>query len=255
MVGKLLVTETIEIARVFSRRGRFMLTLATKFSPVRASFEEALQSGFQATEFWLDANWLSRHTEIAAIAQDFPFRYALHFPNHGPLTAEHLQATVDLYRCLNATAIIIHQPMFDRYAGALLELDRGLDLAIENHVLDLEGFEQWAEKSPGLTLDVEHLWMFTLRDAPFSTLLQHVDRFLTRYSKKLQHVHLPGYRPGDPEHQPIHFNEELGNEILNRLAAHGFSKLVVSELDSPFQKREFLERDVQFFQRWKQSLS
>lgn len=227
-----------------------MLTLATKFSPEREAFEAALQSGFQAAEFWLDPAWVARHAEIEALAVKYPFGYALHFPNHGPMTPERLQETVTLYRRLNATAIIIHQPMFDKCAKGLLEIDPGLDLAIENHVLDLAGFERWADVSPGLTLDVEHLWKFTLHDVPFSTLLEHVDRFLKKHSGKLQHVHLPGYRPGDEEHQPIHFNEELGAEILSRLADCGFSKLVVSELDSPFQTEEYLKRDVAFYDRW-----
>lgn len=227
-----------------------MLTLATKFLPVRDAFEVAAISGFHAAEFWLDPAWVARHQEIADLAIRYPFRYALHFPNEGPMTAERLQDTVTLYRRLNATAIIIHQPMFDRYAAALKEIDSGLDLAIENHVLDLNGFERWADLSPGLTLDVEHLWKFTLHDVPFSTLLEHVDRFLQKYSSKLQHVHLPGYRPGDEEHQPIHYNEELGREILTRLAACGFSKLVVSELDAPFQTEEYLKRDVAFYDKW-----
>ena len=232
-----------------------MLTLATKFLPVREAFEAASDSGFRAAEFWLDASWLARNDEIATLSKDFPFRYALHFPNQAPIPDAGLQATVDLYRRRNATAIIIHQPMFNRYAERLLVLDSQLDLAIENHVLDLNGFERWAEQSPGLTLDVEHLWKFTLHDAPFSTLLEHVDRFLQRHAQKLQHVHLPGYRPGDEEHQPIHYNEELGTEILTRLAAYGFSKLVVSELDAPFQTREYLKQDVAFFDRWTRALS
>ena len=232
-----------------------MLTLATKFSPLAESFETALAAGFRAAEIWLDASWLSRQEEVVGIASQFPFRYALHFPNHGPITEEGLQSAVTLSHRLNSTAMIIHQPMYDRYGEMLLKIDPDLDLAIENPVLDLEGFERWADRSPGLTLDVEHLWMFTLHDAPFATLLHHVDRLLQRHAGKLQHVHLPGYRPGDIEHQPIHFNEELGREILTRLSDHGFSKLVVSEADTAFQTAEFLERDVAFFDRWLKSSS
>ncbi len=227
-----------------------MLTLATKFVPIRENFQIANDAGFTAAEFWLDANWLLKHAEIAANAIPFPFRYALHFPNGGSMTNEDLQGAVSLYKRLNCTAMIIHRPMFDRHARALMDLDPELDLAIENHVLNPEEFERWAEQSPGLTLDVEHLWKFTLRDATLATLLKKVDQFLQKYGSKLQHVHLPGYRPGDEEHQPIHFNQELGNEILMRLADHGFTKLVVSELDIPFQTREFLEKDVAFFRRW-----
>jgi sugar phosphate isomerase/epimerase len=229
----------------------FMLTLATKFLPVRDAFETASTAGFQAAEFWLDAEWLSRHDEITRVASDFPFRYALHFPNHEPITDETLTSMVELNKRLKATATIIHQPMFDRYGKRLLELDPNLDLAIENHVLDQDQINSWAECNPGLTLDVEHNLKYTLNDAPFSTLIEHVERFLKSYSDKLQHVHLPGYRPGDEEHQPIHFTPELGTQILTRLADHGFTKLVVSELDSPFQSLEYLQRDVAMFQSWR----
>ena len=230
-----------------------MLTLATKFKPRQQAFETALAAGFQAVEFWLDSELLGHVDEIADLASNYPFRYALHFPNGGPISDDALRSAVKLYQCLNCTAMVIHQPMFDRHQGALLKLDPKLDLAIENHVLDLDRFEQWAERSPGLTLDVEHLWKFTLHDAPFATLMDHVERFLVKHAGKLQHVHLPGYQPGGEEHQPVHYHEELATEVMTRLANHGFSKLVVSELDSPFQSHDFLKKDVEMFNRWKQS--
>ena len=228
-----------------------MLTLATKFIPIRTSFETTVESGFQAAEFWLDPAVLAKADDVSKLASEFPLRYALHFPNSGPITDETLRSTIALYEGVNATATVIHQPMFDRYGKALLELAPDLDLAIENHVLNLDQFDRWADQSPGLTLDVEHLWKFTLHDAPFSTLLEHLDRFLNRSAGKLQHVHLPGYLPGQDEHQPIHFNEQLASEVITRLAAHGFSKLVVSELAAEFQTLEYLQRDVQMFDRWR----
>ncbi len=234
--------------------GYDMLTLATKFKPHRPAFETALAAGFQAAEFWLDADLLANEDEIADLASHYPFRYALHFPNSGPIPDEALRSAVTLYRRVNCTAMVIHQPMFDRYHEALLKLDPKLDLAIENHVLDLDRFAQWAERSPGLTLDVEHLWKFTLNDAPFATLMEHVELFLKKWASKLQHVHLPGYQPGDEEHQPVHFSEEMANHVMTRLAEHGFTKLVVSELDSPFQSLEYLKKDVEMFDRWKKSL-
>ena len=230
-----------------------MLTLATKFKPFRPAFETALAAGFQAVEFWLDADLLAHADEIADLAVNYPFRYALHFPNGGLISDDALNSAVNLYRRLNCTAMVIHQPMFDRHHTALLKLNPTLDLAIENHVLEPDRFEQWAEQSPGLTLDVEHLWKFTLQNAPFATLIDHLERFLTRYASKLQHVHLPGYQPGGEEHQPVHYNEELASEVMTRLAKHGFTKLVVSELDSPFQSLEYLTKDVEMFDRWKQS--
>jgi sugar phosphate isomerase/epimerase len=227
-----------------------MLSLATKFAPERLAFETAAAAGFRAAEFWLDANLLAKGDEIAAVAARFPFRYALHFPNKGPISTEALNACVALYRQLKCTAIVIHQPMFDRYGAALRELDGELDLAIENHILDQTNFDRWADRSPGLTLDVEHLWKFTLHDAPLAKLLEQVDRFLDRHAGKLHHVHLPGYVPGGEEHCPIHFSKDMASEVLTRLTNHGFKKLVVSEADSPFQTTEFLEQDVQWFEDW-----
>ena len=139
--------------------------------------------------------------------------------------------------------------MYDRYADALRRLDAGLNLAIENHVLDPIDFDRWAELSPGLTLDVEHLWKFTLKDGPMSLLLAQLERFLERHSRKLQHVHLLGYHPGGEEHQPVHFHPELVTEVFSRLAAYGYSNLVVSEADLPFQTHDLLSADVELFNR------
>jgi sugar phosphate isomerase/epimerase len=230
-----------------------MLTLATKFTPERQAFDAASAAGFRAAEFWVDAELLSRSNDFAALASEYPFRYALHFPNHGPIGPDTLTSAVHLYNQTKATAMIIHQPMFDRYGAALRELAPGLDLAIENHILDLDGFERWAELNPGLTLDVEHLWKFTLYDVPLAKLLEHVDRFLRRHVHKLQHVHLPGYLPGGEEHHPIHHSVEMATGVLTRLADHGFNKLVVSELDLCFQTSEYLQQDVAMFEEWAQS--
>lgn len=231
-----------------------MLSLATKFLPERLAFETAAEAGFRAAEFWLDANLLEKGAEIAAVAGRFPFRYALHFPNHAPISPEALKACVSLYRQLKCTAIVIHQPMFDRYASVLREIDPEMDLAVENHVLDLPNFDRWADGNPGLTLDVEHLWKFTLCNAPLGDLLEKVDRFLERHAAKLQHVHLPGYVPGGEEHCPIHHSPQMATEVLTRLAEHGFSKLIVSEADQPFQTLEFLQQDVDWFEKWRQTV-
>lgn len=228
-----------------------MLQLATKFTPETAAFTTAFQAGFRAVEFWTDPQWLGNHEQIASLAAKYPFRYAFHFPNGGTVTADQIHGAVTLYRRLNCTAIVIHQPMYQRHAAALREREPQIVLAVENHVLDLNQFDRWAEEHPSLTLDVEHLWKFTLRDAPLGTLLEHLERFLGRHSEKLQHVHLLGYQPGDEEHQPIHYNAELAIEVLTRLSAHGFKKLVVSEADTPFQTLENLSSDVRLFELWR----
>lgn len=232
-----------------------MLSLATKFVPEPAFFQMASDSGFRAAEFWLDSKVIEQSDQIVETASRFPFRYALHFPNRGPISPDHLVALVSLYQKLNSTALVIHQPMFDHFGAMLKQLNPNLDLAVENHVLDLAGFERWADLNPGLTLDVEHLWKFTLPDASLSILLQQVDKFLERYAGKLQHVHLLGYHPGEGEHRPVHHNSELTTEILTRLVSHGFEKLVVSEADLPYQNHESLSKDVQLFEQWKKTIA
>ena len=232
-----------------------MLSLATKFVPEPAFFQLASDSGFRAAEFWLDSKVIEQSEQIVETASRFPFRYALHFPNRGPISPDHLVALVSLYQKLNCTALVIHQPMFDHFGTTLKQLDPNLDLAVENHILDLDGFDRWADQNPGLTLDVEHLWMFTLPDVSLSMLLKKVDKFLEQYASKLQHVHLLGFHPGGEEHLPVHRNPELTQEILTRLASHGFEKLVVSEADLPYQNQESLSKDVQLFEQWKKTIA
>ena len=48
-----------------------MLTLATKFAPVRPAFETARSAGIRAAEFWLDAKLLMESDGIAELALEF----------------------------------------------------------------------------------------------------------------------------------------------------------------------------------------
>src|SRR5205085_764095 len=100
---------------------------------------------------------------------------------------------VTLHRELGCRCMVIHQPMHDRYRDELLRLEPALRLAVENHRLTPDGLTAWAERSDGLTLDVEHVWKFSLRDAPLAELLGWLRAFLGRHAGKLRHVHLPGY--------------------------------------------------------------
>ena len=119
--------------------------------------------------------------------------------------------------------MVIHQPMYDQYADGLLSIEPSLHLAVENHGCDVAGFDRWAEQSRWLTLDVEHLWMCTLQDAPLENLLACLGEFLSRHGKKLRHVHLPGYRVGGDEHRPMHYGGEMVSRVLGLLADCGFS--------------------------------
>jgi hypothetical protein len=202
-----------------------MLKFATKFLPCAEAFETAFRAGFRDAEFWLDASVLRGWQSVAAMSRQYSFHYALHFPNRGSLPAETLEQAVMLYRELDCEAMVIHQPMFDKHAARLLALEPALDLAIENHDLAQTEFDHWAERSPGLTLDVEHLWKYTLEDCSLNELLTVVQRFLAKHGHKLHHVHLPGYQVGCEEHRPIHHSPQMAAGVLSLLADFGFTKL------------------------------
>jgi hypothetical protein len=227
-----------------------MLKLATKFAPTPTALETAYRAGFRYAEIYLDEAVLTRWQNIAELTRDYPLAYALHFPNR-PLPAAALEAAVALYQQLDCRCLVIHQPMFDRYHQTLLSLEPNLRLGIENHKLTPEGFTAWAERSPGLTLDVEHLWKFTVRDGPLSSLLDHLQGFLARFADKLLHVHLPGYWPGFVEHRPQYCSREMVFAVLNLLHKVRFAGLIVSEVNQPFQNPLELRMDTLLFDVWR----
>ena len=228
-----------------------MLNLATKFSPERALLEQAHRAGFRCAEFWLDAAALAEWQAVAALAGAYPFTYAAHFPNRLEQGGDTLAQMVQLYRALDCRSLVIHQPLFDRYHAELVRLGPELRLAVENHKLSAEGFTHWAERNPGLTLDVEHLWKFTLRDAPLDRLLHEVRAFLSRFGDKLRHVHLPGYVPGFAEHRPMYCAREMVFGVLSLLAELRFDGLIVSEVNLEYQIPNDLRMDVLLFETWR----
>lgn len=228
-----------------------MLKLATKFAPRATAQELAYRAGFRFAELWLDQAVLADWQNVAERIHQYPFGYAMHFPNQLNLPAETLAHTVALYRQLDCRCLIMHQPMHDKFREALLQLDANLHLAVENHKLTPERFREWAERNDGLTLDVEHLWKFTLRDSPLEALLAELKTFLDQHAGKLRHVHLPGYWPGFREHRPMYCARELLWPVLEMLDQAGFEGLIVSEADCEFQNAEELRMDVLLFDAWR----
>jgi hypothetical protein len=229
-----------------------MLKLATKFAPRLAALETAYRAGFRFAELWLDAAALAEWQTAVRLCRQYPFHYALHFPNRLDAADTVLEQTVALYRALHAGCIVIHQPMIDRYGEPLLRLEPGLRLAVENHKLAPEEFTAWAERNPGLALDVEHVWKFTLPEAPLNQLLEQVRQFLTLYGSKLRHVHLPGYWPGLREHRPMYCACDLVFPVLSLLAEAEFEGLVVSEVNPEHQNAAELRMDMLLFDLWRQ---
>src|SRR5436190_1630460 len=147
-----------------------MIGIATKFAPSPALFAQAVQAGFSRAELWLDAAVLARWAAVVELARSFPLQYALHFPNRLEQSPATLQHAANLYQALDCQAMVIHQPHFDRYGATLSALAPGMRLAVENHNLTPAEFDDWAEVNPGLALDVEHLWSYTLKDPPLAEL-------------------------------------------------------------------------------------
>ena len=181
-----------------------MLRQATKFAPKsEAEFKLAYDSGFRNAEFWLNTDLIENWKSIAMRAGDFDMGYALHFPNRGEINPVHLQNVIDLYYALDCSAMVIHQPMFDLFGEQLFAIDEHIQLGIENHDLTSDyAFEQWVEESRWLTLDVEHLWIYTAKDGSLKSMLKYIDWLLGEYGDKLVHVHMPGYQPGYKIHRP-----------------------------------------------------
>jgi hypothetical protein len=228
-----------------------MIGIATKFAPRSPSFETARQAGFRRAELWTDAAVLAGWQSVARLARSYPFDYAIHFPNRLDQPPEVLDAAVGLYRALDAGALILHQPHQDRHGAKLAERCPGIRLAVENHHLNPDELTTWAESNPGLALDIEHLWMFTLAGAALAQVLAEVERFLERFAGKLYHVHLPGYLPGQPEHRPMYCSRDLVLGVLDLLERFHFEGLIVSEVNPEFQNIHDLTMDVLLFERWK----
>jgi len=229
-----------------------MLRLATKFAPQLPAMETAYRAGFHFAELWLDQAVLAGWQRTAEHAGGYPFGYAMHFPNRIDSSADALAPTVGLYRKLSSRCLVIHQPMCDKYCEGLLRLEPGLQLAIENGRLTPERFSDWAERNPGLALDVEHLWKFTLHDCPLEQLLDQVRTLLKTFGHKLRHVHLPGYWPGFREHRPMYCAREMIFPVLSLLAEAHFEGLVVSEANPEFQNAAELRMDVLLFEAWRE---
>jgi hypothetical protein len=190
--------------------------------------------------------------ELVSLARAWGFRHAFHFPNQRDLAPESLAHAAELYRALDCRAVVIHQPHFDRHAADLEALAPGIRLAVENHKLTPADFLRWAEDNPGLTLDVEHLWKFTLGDCPLDRLLAEVRRFLERFRPRLHHVHMPGYLPGQAHHRPMYCSRDMVFGVLALLEEFDFDGLVVGEVDTPFQNLHELQMDVLLFRRWQE---
>lgn len=228
-----------------------MLKLATKFAPRQPAFEQAHRAGFRCAEFWLNGKLLGDCEQIIRVARHYPMEYVPHFPNRGDLTDESLMSAARLYSALGCRAMVIHRPMLERYGSDLLRIEPSLRLAVENHRLSKAEFAEWADTNEWLTLDVEHLWKFTLEDGTLEMLVDRLRRFLSQHAPKLRHVHLPGYVPGWGEHRPMYCSRDMVFAVFSLLAEFEYRGLIVSEIDGEYQTPNDMNMDVLLFDTWR----
>lgn len=226
-----------------------MLKIATKFDPQKPHFQLALEAGFRHAEFWLNETRLLEYEQIITDARQFELEYVPHFSNKR-VSDEALAAAVRLYKDLNCKAMVIHKPMYEAHAEALLKLEPSLRLGVENHRLSPTAFNKWAKQHDWLTLDVEHVWKFTLKDAPLEQLVAFVEKFLRKHHQKLVHVHLPGYIPGEEEHRPMYCSRRMVFELFHLLSKFDYNGFIVSETLLEYQNPMELRMDTLLYERW-----
>ena len=227
-----------------------MLKLATKFLPERPAFKQAYDAGFRNAELYLNAAVLACVDDVVEISRDFEMNFALHFPNKPELNETHLRNCCRLADELDVSAVVIHEPMFRRYAELLRAIDPKIPLAIENQRVPADRLAAWVHEQGSVTLDIEHIWKFSLHDAPIEELFALVQGVFKRASACIKHIHMPGYLPGPTEHRPMYTSREFCMGVFDILADHNFVGLVVSEVDMPFQNHFELRMDTLLFERW-----
>ena len=232
--------------------GEATFTHATKLRPSHEALTIAHKAGVAGVEFWTNGTILDDVDGLHRLALEFPFRYVIHSPNKANLEEHQLRNLAELYRRLECRAMVIHEPILKRYGQRLLEMDDSLRLGVENHKLSPSEFDRWADSFDWLTLDVEHLWMYTIADGSLDALIEALEDFLRQYGDKLIHVHLPGYLPGCDEHRPMYCSRDMILSVLSKFSAFGYSGLIVGEANPEYQNEQELRMDALLVERWRQ---
>ncbi len=227
-----------------------MLKLASKFLPEPHAFEQVFNAGFRNAELYLNAQVLEQADDVIDMARQFDMNYAMHFPNKPELSDDHLKACCRLFDELEISAVVIHPPMLKRYGAALKAIHPDIVLGIETMRVPPEELVAWVQEHGTVTLDMEHIWKFSLQDAPIEQLFALVRSVFERAAECVVHVHMPGYLPGPLEHRPMYTSREFCMGVFDILAEHKFQGLVVSEVDLEFQNPLELKMDAMLFERW-----
>ena len=228
-----------------------MLRLATKFHPGEpAPFLLAHRAGFRNAELWLGEDLLRDTERLIQRAGRFQFEYVLHFPNK-PVSDEALAGCLKLYDALNCKVMVIHEPMFEKFAAKITAQKPDVKLGIENHRKTPEELPIWAEEAEYLTIDVEHLWLFTWIGVSRKEFVSRFKQFWKDFGHKVKHIHFPGVCPHeDFQHRALYNSRELMLELFDFLADEDFRGFIVSEVNEEYQNYGELKMDVLLFEFW-----
>lgn len=226
-----------------------MFSLSTKFSPEATNFEKAVFAGYSSAELYTTPTRLMSWRSLSKIARSFELNYALHFPTVGKILHQTAEDMACLARDLNCNIVVVHKEHLD-VAREIKFMAPEIQLAVENHFIHFNDLGNWLRTCSAATLDIEHLWKFTLHDCELSALLPVVKQLLHEHGDKIKHIHLPGYLPGQAEHKPMYCSRDMVLGVFDILYAEDYEGMVVSELNVPFQNEFELKMDRLLFESW-----
>lgn len=226
-----------------------MFSLSTKFSPEATNFEKAVFAGYNAAELYTTPTRLMSWRSLSKIARSFELNYALHFPTVGKATYQTAEEMACLARDLNCNIVVVHEDHLE-IAKEIKLIAPEIQLAVENHFIHFNDLDTWLRTYGAATLDIEHLWKYTLHDCELSALLPVVQKLMHEHGEKIKHIHLPGYLPGQAEHKPMYCSRDMVLSIFDILHAEKYEGMVVSELNVPFQNEFELKMDRLLFESW-----
>ena len=231
-----------------------MFSLSTKFSPASANFEKAIFAGYENAELYMTPTRLMSWKSLSKIARSFDLNYVLHFPTEGKIGSQTCEEIVRLARDLGCQIIVVHEEQLDD-VSLISSLDPGIRLAVENKYLHFNDLDEWIASHEFVTLDIEHLWKNTLHDCDLNSLCSVVRSLLKKHNCRIQHIHLPGYLPGQAEQKPMYCSREMVFSMFDILYEEQYGGWVVGELDENFQNQHEMKMDLLLFETWKSKVS
>lgn len=232
--------KKIPSVRASSPVGNREITFAAKCAPEAALLSAVQKSGLPAVELYLNAHWLDRVSEIVALTQKFPLRYAL----HAPADTFRPQELAELASGLQAEIVVFHDILWDDEWEVVRDTFATLStrVCVENIATVHQPLKFMRRFGMGCCLDLEHLQMEV--GGVFE------EEFL-RVMETAWHVHLTGYSSGtDLWHSHIHHAPGHSTDLLNLLKKANYTGMVVSEARVCYQTLEEFSNLAAFVREW-----